>query len=91
MNSAADFDLIDLDRLRALGGLKWSMFPDTIGAFVAEMDFGTAPASPTRCTRLSTQLFGYLPSAWPHVAGVAADGSVVYDWDVAADVHPLPT
>ena len=41
---SADFDNITLERLRAGGGLKWRAFPDCIGAFVAEMDFGTAPA-----------------------------------------------
>lgn len=29
--------------MRAGGGLKWRAFPDCIGAFVAEMDFGIAP------------------------------------------------
>lgn len=38
-----DFDAITQDQLRAIGGLKWSAFPDCIGAFVAEMDFGLAP------------------------------------------------
>lgn len=38
-----DFDAITLDALRAGGGLKWNAFPDCIGAFVAEMDFGLAP------------------------------------------------
>ena len=37
------FDAITLDQLRAGGGLKWRAFPDCIGAFVAEMDFGIAP------------------------------------------------
>lgn len=37
------FDHIDEASLRAAGGLKWSAFPDCIGAFVAEMDFGLAP------------------------------------------------
>lgn len=38
--SPTDFDRIDEASLRAAGGLKWSAFPDCIGAFVAEMDFG---------------------------------------------------
>jgi len=38
-----DYDLLDEARLRAGGGLKWTAFPGCIGAFVAEMDFGTAP------------------------------------------------
>lgn len=37
------FDHITLEQLRADGGLKWRAFPDCIGAFVAEMDFGLAP------------------------------------------------
>ncbi|WP_372015891.1 MalY/PatB family protein [Pseudoxanthomonas sp. 10H] len=37
------FDAITLEQLRAAGGLKWRAFPDCIGAFVAEMDFGIAP------------------------------------------------
>ena len=36
-------DAITLEQLRAGGGLKWRAFPDCIGAFVAEMDFGIAP------------------------------------------------
>lgn len=39
-----DFDRIEEAALRAAGGLKWSAFPGSIGAFVAEMDFGIAPA-----------------------------------------------
>ena len=38
-----DYDLLDEAHLRAAGGLKWTAFPGCIGAFVAEMDFGTAP------------------------------------------------
>ncbi|TYT22995.1 aminotransferase class I/II-fold pyridoxal phosphate-dependent enzyme [Luteimonas viscosa] len=37
-----DYDLIDEASLRTAGGLKWAAFPDSIGAFVAEMDFGIA-------------------------------------------------
>ena len=44
MSSAEQFDRIDIQQLRDAGSVKWSMFPDTIGAFVAEMDYGTAPA-----------------------------------------------
>lgn len=47
MSAAAgfsDFDAITPAQLRAGGGLKWSAYPECIGAFVAEMDFGTAPA-----------------------------------------------
>lgn len=37
------FDAITAEELRASGALKWNAFPDCIGAFVAEMDFGIAP------------------------------------------------
>ena len=37
------YDRITLEQLRDGGGLKWRAFPDCIGAFVAEMDFGLAP------------------------------------------------
>ena len=40
----AGLGALDEAALRASGALKWSAFPDCIGAFVAEMDFGTAPA-----------------------------------------------
>lgn len=41
---AAAIDALGEDQLRTAGSFKWAAFPDCIGAFVAEMDFGTAPA-----------------------------------------------
>lgn len=38
------FDALTADALRAGGSLKWTRFEGALGAFVAEMDFGTAPA-----------------------------------------------
>jgi bifunctional pyridoxal-dependent enzyme with beta-cystathionase and maltose regulon repressor activities len=38
------FDLPTEHALRAAGSLKWSRYGPALGAFVAEMDFGTAPA-----------------------------------------------
>ncbi len=93
MNHATDFDLIDLVHLRGVGGFKWSAFPDTIGAFVAEMDFGTAPAvTEALHAAVDAGLFGYLP------AGVSAAMSQAsanwhrsaYGWQIAAEqVHPI--
>ncbi|MGY0560225.1 MalY/PatB family protein [Luteimonas sp. A277] len=37
------YDALTVEQLRDSGALKWNAFPDCIGAFVAEMDFGTAP------------------------------------------------
>ena len=59
-------DTPDLDRtleqLRQTGGLKWSLYPDAIGAFVAEMDFGTAePVERALHDVVDRGLLGYLP------------------------------
>lgn len=43
MTAHGDFDALTAEGLRASGALKWNAFPDCIGAFVAEMDFGIAP------------------------------------------------
>ena len=41
---AEALDGISVAELRRRGGLKWTFAgPDVLGAFVAEMDFGTAP------------------------------------------------
>ncbi|MBA3529539.1 MAG: aminotransferase class I/II-fold pyridoxal phosphate-dependent enzyme [Propionibacteriaceae bacterium] len=93
MINAAEFDLIDLAHLRGLGSLKWSKFPDTIGAFVAEMDFGTAPVvTEALHAAVDVGLFGYLPES---VSVAMSEASAawhrsVYGWDIAAkQVHPI--
>ena len=62
--TTTDFDDITIEELRATGGLKWSAFPDKIGAFVAEMDFGVAPPI-TEALNAAVEVgaFGYLPGA----------------------------
>jgi cystathionine beta-lyase len=90
---AAGFDLIALEHLRGTGGLKWSLFPETIGAFVAEMDFGTAPVvTEALHAAVDLGLFGYLP---PGLAASMSQASAewhrtVYGWDLAPErVHPV--
>ena len=60
-------DLIDLpsvETLRARGGLKWTAYPGAIGAFVAEMDFGLAPAiAAVLHDAVAAGRTGYLPQA----------------------------
>ena len=58
------FDALTEEGLRAAGSLKWTRYGDAIGAFVAEMDFGTAPVV-TRALHAAVDagLFGYLPTA----------------------------
>ena len=60
---AVTIDALDAGTLRERGSLKWTMHPpDVLGAFVGEMDFGTAPVV-TRALReaIDRGLFGYTP------------------------------
>ena len=88
------FDAISEADLRAAGSVKWTTFPDTIGAFVAEMDFGLAPAvNDALKATLDRGLTGYLPA---HVARDMSEATAAwyagqYGWDVPADrVHQVP-
>jgi cystathionine beta-lyase len=79
--------------LRARGSAKWTAFPDAIGAFVAEMDFGVAPAiADALHGAVDRGLFGYLP---PAVSRELSDATSAwqrdaYGWDVPAErVHPV--
>ncbi|HEX5333610.1 MAG TPA: aminotransferase class I/II-fold pyridoxal phosphate-dependent enzyme [Cellulomonas sp.] len=87
------FDDITTEELRATGGLKWSAFPDKIGAFVAEMDFGIAPPI-TRALHAAVDVgaFGYLPPTVTRRMSLAYSEFARdrYRWDVPAeDVRPL--
>ncbi|MET0296782.1 MAG: aminotransferase class I/II-fold pyridoxal phosphate-dependent enzyme [Microbacterium sp.] len=80
--------------LRAAGSLKWTTFPDTIGAFVAEMDFGVAPAiREAVAASLDDGLTGYLPR---HLVTRMAEATAAwyrdrYGWVVpAARIHAMP-
>lgn len=93
MSLASAFDSIEVEHLRRIGGLKWSMFPDTVGAFVAEMDFGVAPGiSRALHAAVDRGLFGYLPSALSDEMSTATAEWLrdMYGWTVpASDVHPI--
>lgn len=92
--TSATFDQITHDDLRAAGSMKWTMFPDTIGAFVAEMDYGLAPAITDAVkAALDLGVTGYLP------AKLATDLSEAtarwyadsYGWQISPDrVHHVP-
>ena len=92
MSTSPFFD-VPLERLREIGSMKWSQHPGAIGAFVAEMDFGTAPAVTAAIHEsVDLGLLGYLPE-WLDVrmgqvwSGWAKDR---YAWDVPpAWVRPL--
>ena len=91
----AGFDRITAESLVAAGHLKWTLFgPGTLGAFVAEMDFGTAPVV-TAALHLAVERmqFGYLP---PALAAAMQEACArwqrdAYGWSVEpAAVRPLP-
>ncbi len=90
---AEEWDAVGVERLREIGSLKWTAFPDTIGAFVAESDFGVAPAiSEALHTMVDDGLFGYLPERLSReLAQATADWQRDrYGWDVPAEwVHPI--
>ena len=91
--TAEDFDRLDVETLRRAGAVKWAAYPDAIGAFIAEMDFGTAPAV-TRALHRSVDAaqFGYLPKALTaDLSQACADWCRDrYSWDVdPADVRPV--
>ncbi|MBA8815219.1 cystathionine beta-lyase [Microbacterium halimionae] len=92
--STPDFDAITESQLRANGSMKWTMFPDSIGAFVAEMDFGMAPPIATALkTAIDTGVTGYLPTklASDLSAATASWYASKYGWQVASDrVHHVP-
>ena len=79
--------------LVAVGSVKWTAIPGTIGAFVAEMDFGVAPAIHDAVTRAMTTGFtGYAADgAQRRLANATADWHArAYGWAPSpADVHPV--
>ncbi|MDO5743676.1 MAG: aminotransferase class I/II-fold pyridoxal phosphate-dependent enzyme [Micrococcaceae bacterium] len=61
--SAHPFDLLTVEQLRRSGSLKWSEYTGTLGAWVAEMDFGTAPGVVAAAQEtLANGLIGYAPT-----------------------------
>lgn len=82
------FDAITQSDLRRAGSMKWTMFPDAIGAFVAEMDFGVAPAITEAIDRsLEIGLTGYLPQhvATTLQAATADRYTRRHGWGITAD------
>ncbi|MFT4233940.1 MAG: aminotransferase class I/II-fold pyridoxal phosphate-dependent enzyme [Microbacterium sp.] len=79
------FEQLTADDLRAQGGLKWTAFPNAIGAFVAESDFGTSPSVHGAIARLlEHDLFGYPTQAQSASVGtsLARFTSDRYGWAI---------
>lgn len=92
--TAHEFDARTEAILRDAGSVKWTMFPDTIGAWVAEMDFGVPPAVATAMkSAIDRGETGYLSSARSSelAAATAARYESAYGWPVPAErVHLVP-
>ncbi len=59
-----DFSDYTPERMREHGSLKWTAHPGSIGAWVAEMDFGVAPAIAELIRhQAASGTFGYMPPA----------------------------
>ena len=89
------FDDITPAALAAAGHMKWTeMGPGVLGAWVAEMDFGTAPAVTAALhDAVDRQLFGYLPGTERRALSdaCAAWQADQHGWAVDPDdVHPMP-
>jgi cystathionine beta-lyase len=88
-------DQITIDELRRRGSVKWTRGgPEVIGAFVAEMDFGAAPAIEQALRDvIANAEFGYLGEhAIAEMAqACAAWQQASYGWTVdPARIRPLP-
>ena len=88
-------DQITMDELRRRGSVKWTRGgPDVIGAFVAEMDFGAAPAVDAALRDVIARSdFGYLSehAATEMAQACAAWQQETYGWAVdPARIRPLP-
>lgn len=80
-----DLDAITQESLVGKGGRKWSSFPGSIGAFIAEMDFGVAPAVRQALTEIDDRdLYGYAPHDLTAElkSATARFHSDRYGWDV---------
>jgi len=94
MMDTANYDTLTLEQLTGVVGRKWTTYPDCIGAFIAEMDFRTAPCviEALRET-VDNGFFGYLPEALEEGLGQACAGwyRESTGWDVPSEwIHPLP-
>lgn len=87
------FDALTEESLRAGGSLKWSRYGAATGAWVAEMDFGTAPEVTSALqAAVDAAQFGYLSDHAAADMARACAGWLArrYGWDVApAHITPL--
>ena len=91
---AQRMNAITIEQLRATGATKWSATDDSIGAFVAEMDFGVDPAITAALhAAVDDGAFGYMPQRIAADLSDATAGFLErrYGWSVpASDVWGIP-
>lgn len=87
------YDQVPRSALERPESRKWSLFPGTIGAWVAEADFGTAPAITSALHEaVDAATLGYLsdPLAAEHADATASWLADSYGWQITSDhVHPV--
>ena len=92
-SSSSRFDRLTREQLNRPSSRKWSLHPETVGAWVAEMDFGTAPEITRRLHEaIDDGHFGYIsPSVVEDMARATADWHRrEYGWDIPwARVHAV--
>jgi cystathionine beta-lyase len=90
---AADFDAVDVARLRRRRTVKWSLYgPDVLAAWVAEMDFDVAPVVRTAILdAVNREDFGYVAADVSNLTTACAGFlAASYGWTVApARVFPV--
>src|ERR1700743_1160323 len=90
----AALDQVSVGELRRGGSLKWTYAgPEVIGAFVAEMDFGTAPAveDALRAAVGRPPYASLPPPAATELSATVATWLARYGWTVDPDrIKPLP-
>ena len=94
-DSALPFDALTPEIMRSRNSLKWSRYDgDVIGAWVAEMDLGTAPAVTAVLRRaVENGCLGYMPTGADRAAreAVASFHAQTFGWKVpVGDVSLLP-
>jgi cystathionine beta-lyase len=94
MGLAQTWDATTIAQLEAGGSVKWSKFPDAIGAFIAEMDFGlAAPIADALQQAIRSGPLGYLPDWLTNemTQACAQWQADRYGWRVSAEqIHPVP-
>lgn len=89
-----NYDDLSVEKMAGALGVKWTAFPDCIGAFIAEMDYGTAPAVKDALAKAVEEgYFGYLPKTLDdNLASATANWYHRHtDWKVTPDmVRSMP-